>query len=130
MYSDTNLSNTTIEGTSDNDHIENEGNYITINGNDGDDTLFGGADDDQFWFGKGNGSDIINDCDDDDLVVLYDISLSDIMSFAHEGNQISASFSDGSRLTVNTSGDESHYRLGDGSKWEYNHNSRVFEYDD
>ncbi len=95
----------------------------------GDDTLVGGAGSDMFWFGKGEGSDVIDDCNDNDLVNLWSINLSDVMSFDVDDNDnISVGFSDGNRLKVNTTGSSTTFQLADVGRWKLDHGSRSFSY--
>ena len=96
----------------------------------GNDTLFGGADDDIFWYGKNGGNDVIRNFTDDDMVMLYDINLSDISSVTDSNNQMKLNFSDGGSLTINYSGNESEFQFANGSKYEYNHNSKSWQRDD
>ena len=82
-----------------------------------------------FWFGKGEGSDVIDDCNDNDLVNLWSINLSDVMSFDVDDNDnISVGFSDGNRLKVNTTGSSTTFQLADVGRWKLDHGSRSFSY--
>ena len=71
----------------------------------GDDTLVGGAGEDMFWFGKGEGDDVIDGCDDDDLINLWSVSLMEIASFdVDDDNNISVGITDGGSIKINTTG--------------------------
>ena len=95
----------------------------------GDDTLIGGSGEDMFWFGKGEGSDVIDGCNDDDLINLWSINLSDIASFDIDSDDnISVGFSDGNRLKINTIGSSTTFQLADVGRWKLDHGSRSFSY--
>jgi len=69
-------------------------------GSGGYDTLTGGAGQDNFFFGKYDGADIINNASASDVVRLYDVSLSDIVSANVDGNVISANFNTGGSVQI------------------------------
>lgn len=95
----------------------------------GNDTLFGGADDDIFWYGKGNGDDIVRNFTDDDMVMFYDINLSEISSVTDSGSQMKLNISGGGSLTVNYTGNESEFQFANGAKYEYNHRTKSWQRD-
>ena len=66
------------------------------------DTLIGGEGDDTFIYGKGNGKDVIQGADKNDLVVLSDITIDDLKSASNlfTGNDILLKFKDSGTLTV------------------------------
>ena len=87
------------------------------------DTLTGGAGVDNFFFGKNDGSDVIENASSSDIVNLYDVSLSDIISAETEGNQIYARFNTGCDLLIESSENLSAtFKLADGS-FKFNHSS-------
>ena len=78
------------------------------------DTLTGGAGIDTFFWGKSDGSDIIN---------LYDVSLENIISAKTEGNEIYVRFDTGCDLLVESSENLSAtFKLADGN-FKFNHSS-------
>ena len=90
-------------------------------GNGGNDTLIGGSGVDMFWYGKNDGADLIGNASSGDVVNLYDVSLSDIVSANVEGNVVSATFNTGATLQINSAENVSpQFRLVDGA-WRYNH---------
>lgn len=104
-------------------------NGAWIWGWEGNDTLYGGDGSDMYWFGKGEGSDVIENCDASDIVNLWSINLSDITSIETDSdNNFSFSFNDGNTLKVNTSGTSTTFQLTEGHRWRYDHNSRQFSY--
>ena len=95
----------------------------------GNDTLYGGGGSDMYWFGKGEGSDVIENCDASDIVNLWSINLSDITSIETDSdNNFSIGISDGNTLKVNTSGTSTTFQLADAGRWRYDHNGRQFSY--
>jgi len=101
-----------------------EGANSLYGGQGGRDTLVGSASsEDTFYFGKGEGRDTITNSNDEDKVMLYNISLSDIdgtkTGVNKEGNMVIA-LSDGSSLTLKNyknHGAET-FQLAD-SSWRY-----------
>ena len=101
-----------------------EGANSLYGGHGGRDTLVGSASsEDTFYFGKGEGRDTITNSNDEDKVMLYNISLSDIdgtkTGVNKEGNMVIA-LSDGSSLTITNyknHGAET-FQLAD-SSWRY-----------
>ena len=99
-------------------------------GTGGNDTLIGGSNDDVFWYGKNDGNDVIKNLDDDDLVKLYDINLSDITSITDRNNKMTLRISGGGTLTINYTDDESEFQFSNCSKFEYDHKKKRWECDD
>jgi len=94
-------------------------------GTAGNDTLVGGAASNTYFFGKGNGSDVIDNTtgssDASDRVMLYDVALSDVKSYAATSTYaMVVELNDGSKLSFTTSGlkDGTTFQLTDGS-WKY-----------
>jgi len=99
--------------------IAGTGNSSLWGGAAGDDTMTGGAGVTEFFFGMGNGNDVISASGAEDKVVLYDVALENVASagVAEDGN-MKVTLTDGSTLTV--AGSANTYRLADGSTWTYN----------
>ncbi len=90
------------------------------------DTLTGGAGVDMFWYGLGEGNDVINNASGSDIVKLYNINLSDIVSFDDFQNGVKLNFTAGS-LKINEANSAMAYSnntpavmLADGSTYRYN----------
>ena len=82
--------------------------------------LVGGDGIDNFFFGKSGGGDIIENASSNDIVNLYDLSLSDVVSVNVVDNVISASFSSGGMIEVTPTENLSPtFKLTD-STWRYN----------
>ena len=97
----------------------------------GDSSLWGGAGNDvlqgnnigstTFYFGNGNGKDVITASNSDDKVVLYNANLTDVKSAdVTKSGAMEIKLNDGSSLTVNgISSGASTFQLADGSTWKY-----------
>ena len=97
----------------------------------GDSSLWGGAGNDvlqgnntgstTFYFGNGNGKDVITASNSDDKVVLYNANLTDVKSAdVTKSGAMEIQLKDGSSLTVNgISSGASTFQLADGSTWKY-----------
>ena len=74
-----------------------------------------------FYFGKGEGADVITASNSDDKVVLYNVALSDVASAdVNKSGAMEIKLHDGSSLTVNSvATGASTFQLGDGSTWKY-----------
>ena len=83
------------------------------------DTLTGGDGANMFWYGLGEGNDIINNSNSNDIVNLYNVGLNDINSFEDFGNGIKINLSSGS-LTIN-SAETPKFMLSDSSSYKYSH---------
>ena len=64
-------------------------------GASGEDILTGGAGQDNFFYGKNDGADVINNTSSSDNISLYDVSLADVTSANIEGNKISITLNTG-----------------------------------
>ena len=90
-------------------------------GSGGNDILTGGSGSDTFFYGKNDGTDVINNASSADVVILYDVSLADITSANISGRTISATFNTGSNLQINSSENLSAtFKLADGN-FKFNH---------
>ncbi len=69
------------------------------------DVLTGGSGQDNFFYGKNDGSDVINNASSSDIVYLYDVRLSDITEATTSGNNISLTFNTGNNLQINSAED-------------------------
>jgi len=67
------------------------------------DTLTGGSGSDVFYFGKNDGSDVINNASSSDVVNLYDVSINDITSLDTSNNQITIGLNTGASININSS---------------------------
>ena len=77
-----------------------------------------------FWYGKNDGSDVIQGASVNDTVNLYDINLDAITEINISSNQIFARFDTGLTLTINDGGGLTPtYQLADSSRYKYNHDS-------
>ena len=88
----------------------------------GNDILTGGSGSDTFFYGKSDGTDVINNASSSDVVYLYDASLADVLSadISISGSQISATFSNGNSIKINSSENLSPtFKLSSGS-FKYN----------
>ena len=115
------------------------GNSNQITAGSGGSTLWGGAGDvqdifiggngaDNFFVGKGDGSDFITNAGENDTVLLYDVSLSDIVDFSPIANTISLTLNSGSTLFIDDSaGLSPTFQLADGSRWQFNHSSNSWQ---
>ena len=91
------------------------------------DTLTGGSGVDTFFYGKSDGADVIKNAGSNDLVWLYDVSLSDISQIGFGSNQINLSFASGGTLKVNSAGSLSpKIQLSEGS-FRFNHSTNSWQ---
>ncbi|MBO6292629.1 MAG: hypothetical protein J6N51_10310, partial [Selenomonas sp.] len=98
------------------------GNSSVWGGSEGNDVLVGNATGTtDFYFGNGNGSDVITNSTSDDKVVLYNVALGDIASIdVTKSDSMVIGLKDGSSLTVNSvSTGANNFQLGDGSAYSY-----------
>ena len=97
----------------------------------GNDTLQGGNGQDMFWYGKGQGNDVIRNGAANDIVNLYDVSLQDITSIdtSSSSSAVSLGFRDGGHLSVSMAdGISPTFILGaDNSAWRYNRGTRSWQ---
>ncbi len=82
----------------------------------GNDTLTGGNGADRFYWGNGDGVDIITDAQSDDIIDLYNVSISDVAEI-DTSSGINVRLNDGSQLSVNSQ--EATFQLSSGSRWKY-----------
>ena len=88
----------------------------------GNDYLTGGAGADTFYWGSGDGYDIITDADNDDTINLYNVSLSDISYIGVSDNKLDLRLNDGSHLDAYY-GTEATFQFSDGSRYKYQNNN-------
>ena len=79
-----------------------KGNTSLWGGIGGNDTLVGGAENDEFFYSFGGGKDIINSAKENDVVNIFNTDLSQIKDISATTSQIKISFSDLGSLTVNS----------------------------
>ena len=98
----------------------------------GNDWLCGNDGEDMFWYGKGEGADVVMDCGDEDLVNLYSIELGDItyLDINDENRTIGIGLAEGEGLTISASdvATSTTIQLSDGSRWKYSYNDRNWSY--
>ena len=89
--------------------------------------MTGGAGQDNFFYGKNDGADVINNASSSDTVNLYDVTLADITAAVTSENQISVTFNTGSNLQINSAENLSAtFNLADGN-WKFNHSSGTWQ---
>ena len=94
----------------------------------GNDTLIGGSGEDNFFYGKNDGKDVINNSTSNDSINLYDVRLSDITSVSYGLNSISVNLNSGGSLKINDTGNlSSKFILADGTKWQFNHSNSQWQ---
>ena len=100
---------------------------LTLIGNDldneiysgaGNDMLTGGSGADTFYWGSGDGYDIITDAESSDIINLYNVSLSDISSTSVSDNKLDLRLNDGSHLDAYY-GTQATFQLADDTRWKY-----------
>ncbi len=103
---------------------------LTLIGNDldneiysgaGNDYLTGGSGADTFYWGSGDGYDIITDANTDDTINLYNVSLSDISSISVSDNKLDLRLNDGSHLDAYY-GTQATFQFSDGARYKYENN--------
>lgn len=112
-----NTNNTTLYGNGGNDTLNGGDNADTLDGGEGTDYLYGGNGDDTYIFGKGYGSDTIEDWNGSSIVKLTDINIDEV--------SISNSNDSALVLTVDGTGDK---LIINGYKW--NQGGYTFEFAD
>ena len=80
----------------------------------GNDMMFGGAGYDEFFYAVGGGSDVIQNADDNDLVNLASVNLSQISGVDVSVGQVNINFVDGGSLQVQGSSSVA-YRIAEGT---------------
>lgn len=88
------------------------------------DTLKGGSGAEAFYYGLGEGNDVIMDSKADDTVMLYNLALSDIKGANIEAGKITITQQNGQHLTVN--GQAATFTLSDGSTWVADHAAKTW----
>ena len=89
------------------------------------DILVGGLGEDHFICGKTEGSDSIINAASGDTVLLYDVTLSDIVATASDGFNVGILFNTGNVLTVSGNSTASaEIKLADGSEFWYSYASK------
>lgn len=110
----------TIYGDAGNDQLYGGIGTDTLYGGSGDDLLDGGTDEDNYHFGLGGGQDIIHDAGGIDALVLADGITFDDVWIVREGNDLSVTLADGSRILIPdwTLGENliENIRFGDGTE--------------
>ncbi len=117
-------------------------NYISANmygswlwgGFGGNDTLVGSSGADTFFVDQGLGNKTVVDCGENDLVWLWNISLSDISGLnLYEGDNtrsLDVTTYDGTEISIGSTRDTASttVQLADGSKWKLNYSDVSWEY--
>ena len=92
------------------------------------DILVGNLGIDNFTIGKSEGNDHIADAAQDDIIDLYDVSLSDIVNIATDGKLIGLAFNTGCVMTVESKDNVSPiFQLSDGTRYAYNHSTSAWQ---
>ena len=83
--------------------------------------VFGGAGADVFQVGKTDGNDAVFGAVNNDVVYLYDVTVSDIVSYAYDANTIALGLNSGNVISV-ANGDaiSPTFVLADGSAYRFN----------
>ncbi len=88
----------------------------------GNDYLTGGSGADTFYWGSGDGYDIITDAESSDVINLYNVSISDISSVDISDNKLDLRLNDGSHLDAYY-GTQATFQFSDGSRYKYENNN-------
>lgn len=118
-----------IAGTTGNESLVAGKGDTTMWGGTGNDTLTGNtAGTTEFYFGKGNGKDVITKSSSDDKVVLFDVALGDVAGADYSSGTMKINLTDGSSLTVQNMGSSSvnTFQLSDGSQWTFDTSSKTW----
>ena len=102
----------------DNTIISGSGSASLWGGIGGNDVLRGGSGTDMFWYGNGEGNDIIQNSSSIDSVMLY--SSMNFESIGMSGNDLHVGIGGGNSLTIqnwNENSSVNTFQLWDGSKW-------------
>ena len=92
------------------------------------DTLVGGAGADVFWYGKNEGSDVIQNVDGSDTVNLYDASLADLGAIDVTSNTVTIAIKDSTnvlRVQGNITG--TGFRMSDGTTYAVDGNRNWYQ---
>ncbi len=82
-----------------------------------------------YYFGNGEGNDVITNTSSDDKVLLYNVSGENIKSLEKGSGELTITLTDGSSLTVkgmSSSSSVNQFQLADGSKWTYAYNTNTW----
>ena len=118
---------TLVGNMNDNYIMASKGDSSLWGGNysDGNDTLVGGAGSDMFWYGLGEGNDVVTNVAGNDIVNLFNISLQDISNVDVTSNAVKLNMKDGHSLTVNSNNSGVGFMLADDkSIWTVNQSSK------
>ncbi len=88
------------------------------------DVLNAGSGDNVFYYGLNEGNDVINDTKSSDVVMLYNMTLSDLKGAVIDGDKITLTQMNGQKLTIN--GQANTFTLSDGTTWIADHNSNTW----
>lgn len=109
----------------DNEIIAGAGDSSMWGGDSGsNDVLTGGDATNMFWYGLGEGNDVINNADSNDSVNLYNISLKDIVSFEDFQSGVKLNMSSSS-LTINAT-ETPKVMLADGTSYRYDRSTSTW----
>ena len=89
-------------------------------GSTGNDDLYGGSGDNTFYYGVGEGNDVIHQSVSTDKVDLYNVSLTDISSYGFDGSSLRFNMAGGESLVIEGSDGASNFVLADRSEYSYN----------
>ena len=120
----------TLVGNSNNNYmIASSENSSMWGGQDAtNDTLVGGAGADVFWYGKNEGSDVIQNVDGSDTVNLYDASLADLGAVDVTSNTVTIAIKDSTnvlRVQGNITG--TGFRMSDGTTYAVDSNRNWYQ---
>ena len=108
-----------------NEIIAGSGNSSMWGGDTGsNDVLTGGSAANMFWYGLGEGNDVINNADSNDTVNLYNIGLTDIVSVEDFQSGLKINMSSGS-LTINAT-ETPKVMLASGAAYRYDRSSSTW----
>lgn len=92
------------------------------------DILTGNLGIDNFIIGKNEGNDHIANADSNDVIDLHDVTLSDIVATAADGNLIGVAFNTGFVMTVEGKDNVSPiFQLSDGTRYAYNYSNAAWQ---
>ena len=92
------------------------------------DLLFGGTGRNTFWYGKGEGIDLVENAKQGDTINLYNITLGDISNIEITDNSISLVIGDSEGIGVSGSDNVSpNFKLADGETYNYNRSSAEWQ---
>ena len=85
-----------------------------------DDELYGGSGDNTFYYGVGEGNDVIRQSVSTDKVDLYNVSLADISGYNYSGSSFELNMAGGQSLVIEGQNGASNFVLADRSEYSYN----------